>query len=774
MGAHRGHAIPRDGDYVALAIHQAARIAGAASGSQILLSESVGRAVSERGGHDIRSIGRWRVRDFDEPEELFVVQGAEVQLRSDEPRLIPAVGHNIVRPRDRFVAREQDQSALLGALHSGHLVTVVGPPGVGKTRLVIETVVRDVARWPDGIWHAALGQVERAQDVEAVLVSSIAPPGAGPLDDWSDVRASLSQATALVVLDNCEHVVEAVAPLVSDLLSSCRNVGVVATSREPLSSSSPIQLDEKVLRLAPLAVGRPPDPGAGVPARSPAAQLFVERAGLVDWSPDERDEADIDKLCRALDGLPLAIELAASWAEVLSPAELCEAFADPEQWAGLQSRTPHGSRPSLSDAIEWSRDRLDPTARRTLSAVSVFSGTFSLEAAANVAARGSLDQSRTRLELFDLVTKSLVVKDRVDGASRYRLLNPMREHIVRRSSVDELRQAQRCAADYYQATLGPSECFDRRWSATMSTELENVVALVAADAVSAEVRLTLAWSIGSYRDLTDRFGSGIAEITRSLSAIDAPLPARAALMTLAADLAIRIGDFVLAQRHLSDAEKLAASVGLPDWDDAALYRTRAALALWRGDPARCGEIAAQGLAARLSERGRARLHDVRGIALMHLGDPRSAAADFTAELAMWEELQYEIKACTTHGNLAEAKLQLGDFEGAARHQLHCLELAREFGQAVWIAHSATMAAQLAARREDWPQALILQRAADAEYERIGLRLFVSDESAHAELMEKASANRSTNGDAGRSDGATVDSQSLIEVTIEQLRQLSGG
>lgn len=764
MGAHRGHAIPRSGDYVALAVHRAARIASAASGGQILLSADVAQRCGDLGGPTLTSIGDWRVRDFDEPVELFLVLDSEIGLSSALPRLVPASGHNIVLPNNRFLGRESEIEVLRDAVGAGRLVTVVGPGGVGKTRLVQELGVGLCEGWPDGVWFVPLERVVDGHGVSTAVLSAIGNAGSDG-EGWQGALKKLRSMRALIVLDNCEHVADAAAEVIADLLVGSDTLGVVATSRHNLVGTRPLGIDEATLRLEPLGTSSLGD-------ASVARQLFVARAGLLGWEPSAAECAAIDRLCTQVDGLPLAIEIVAAWIEAMSADELCDEFADPERRRMIESGAHRTDDRSVSSVIESSLGRLDPPLREVLSAVSILPSSFSIEVARNTV--GDVDGGlHTKLSLFELVTRSLVVSDRSEGSARYRLLQTIRQHLLEQLSPDQRSDFERRASSYYCSTLGPAQSADRRWVAEMGIELENVSALRTARGAKLEHRFDLAWSLGNYRDGTGRFSTGIDELTRFLAGEPEAPPERAAINTLLANLALRVGDIGRAATYLVEAEQLAARVGMPSWDDASIFVMRAALALWRGDIDGCGRIASEGLNSDLSVRGRARIHDVRGIALMQAGDVASASTEFAIEVDLWRELGVDTKLCTALGNLAEAHLQLDELALAAENQRECLRLARELGQDVWIAHSMTMAAQLSARSSQWSRSLALQDAADEEYERIGLRMFASDEAAREELRQKAAVRT----EAGAANGGTpppdkrTDRAAFVELASDVLDEL---
>ena len=334
MGLHAGYARPVDDDYRALAVHQAARVVDAANGGQILATtEVVELGVDALPGLVLTPLGRYRVNDFDEPIELYRVSAADVEGDSRPPRVRPADSHNLVRPITSMVNRVAEQAELAEMVRPGTVLTILGPGGAGKTRLSIEVGLAVVERWPDGVWFADLASLSAGEVVPMTLALAVNAPSTRGNDALSDVVAHLADRTMLLVVDNCEHLVDPVCRIVSELLERCPRLGVLATSRVPLGL-----IGEQLYRLAPLRAND---------VDSDAVQLFVERSGL----GDDVDLDDVVRLCRAIDGLPLAIELAATRSHLLSPAEMTERIASVSPSSPLA--IPPCPNASAASTVSW-------------------------------------------------------------------------------------------------------------------------------------------------------------------------------------------------------------------------------------------------------------------------------------------------------------------------------------------------------------------------------------------------------------------------------------
>ena len=481
-----------------------------------------------------------------------------------------------------------------------------------------------VPDWPDGVWFVDLTSVVSADDAPSAVALAVGASIAPREDVWREVLTHLENRDALVVLDNCEHVAEGVASLVRDLLVHCPGVGVLATSRTPLGL-----VEEHVDRLGPLAVETEHDPGV---------QLFLLRAA---GDADRFRRDDVVALCRELDGLPLAIELAAARTTAISPAEILARLRSAAPV--LRSRDP--GRPerqrSLGRSLDWSYGLLDRPARRVYRRLSVFASSFDLAAAEQVCAGGGDGGEVAAPDVAELVwalvDASLVESDAAAGATRYRMLSVVRTHARSLAGGEEASAAMRRLAQLELDRIGPDHPTDLAWRSAMSVELDNVRPIVVTlgasqDAEELAIAQTLVWSIGRYHDCTDAFRAGIREVRRWTDSLTVPTPERAALLTLLAELHLRLGETAVAAEVLDEAAALAVDVGLPAWDETGLDRQLGEVALRRGEFDRAIAIAREGLGRARTPRGRARLLNLLGITFGETGDNAAAAEVIREEI----------------------------------------------------------------------------------------------------------------------------------------------
>ncbi len=384
MGMHTGEGrLGSDQEYVGLDVHRAARIAAAGHGGQVLISEATEALVGDKrpDGVSIRDLGPHRLKDFDEPQRILqlVIEGLSSEFPPIRTLEIPT---NLPVRLTSFVGRDGEVAQVAGLLESARLVTLTGPGGTGKTRLAVEAASGVLDRFPDGVFFVDLAPITDPALVPSAVLTAVGPRGgAGPLSELERLQIELRDREILLVLDNFEQVIDA-APAVGAILAAAQRIRVLATSRSPLRLEG-----EREIPVAPLDL-----PGAAAPLpprdlyRFEAVALFAERATAVDpgFAIDEDNAAVIVEICRRLDGLPLAIELAASRLRVLSPAAMLERL---DRGLPLLSGGPRdrpGRQRTLRDAIDWSYRLLPPAVASLFQLLCVFAGGFTIPAAESI------------------------------------------------------------------------------------------------------------------------------------------------------------------------------------------------------------------------------------------------------------------------------------------------------------------------------------------------------------------------------------------------------
>lgn len=722
-GMHRGTAYPQAGEYVSLAVHRAARIAAGAHGRQTLLSPAAAAAAMRSGSVEIESLGKFRVRDFKGATEVFAAFRSPGQV-GPTPNLVPDAGHNLPATVGKLIGRDSELEALTRLVAPGRVATVVGPGGVGKTRLAVEAGRAIVDVWHDGVVFIDLSAVSDGSQLGVVLADEIGCP-LPTSSPWDDAIDFLESRRSVLILDNCEHLFPDSSVLAARIAQQCPGVAVLATSRERLGVTA-----ERTLVLEPL-----PTRGAG-PGEDLAADLFRARLGS---PPDDADDVAIAEVCELVDGLPLAIEIAAAQVGPVPVRDVRDLLrASTSELVSTSPDIPDRHR-SLDAVLNWSYALLSDAEMRVLRRTSVLAGTFTVEAAQVAAASQEVQPDAVRGHLWALASKSLVAVERGGEETRYRLLQTVRDHVSGRGKEQELVTARRNVGMWLLERVGPAARLDVDGFAELGLEIDNLRSLIHQPAgLDVSDRQRLAWSVGRHYDVTDRFRLGAAEMTAYVKELAAETPDRVALLTLEADLRMRFGDAEAARALVEEASLLAERVGLSEWDDGGLDRARGALALWDGDFERARQIALGGLSGDASQRGRARLFDLLGVAEGQLGNFEAAAAALQQELVLWEQLGLDSYAATTLGNMAEAYLGLDRYVDAASCQLRCLDLAAQLDQPVLVAFSLILAAHVAAKDERWIDAVSLQGAADAALADAEYALYAADLEARDELIQQAS------------------------------------
>jgi predicted ATPase/class 3 adenylate cyclase len=408
MGIHTGEVERVGDDFRGRPVNRAARIMGVARGGQILVSDvTAGLVRAGSGGTavELAAAGVRRLRDLDEPEQLWQVvhpdlDGGPAPADGEaEPASFPS-------PRSALVGRAADLDRVRAALERGRIVTLTGVGGVGKTRLAIAAAAELGHGYPQ-VWFVPLASVTDPDDVGGAVAVAVGTGSAA--DPVGAAVAALAVAPALLVLDNCEHVVDRAADVVDRLAASCPRLAVVVTSREALGIDG-----EEVLRVRPL------DPVTD------AVELFHQRASAAgaDLSDVPRDA--IEALCVQLDGLPLAIELAAARAATLGVGAIAGALDDRRSLLRLGRRRADDRHGTIRTTIEWSYRLLEPDEQRLFRWLAAFANGFELDAATHVAAALGIDADDAAAHLASLVHKSMVTVESRVGGARHRMLETVR------------------------------------------------------------------------------------------------------------------------------------------------------------------------------------------------------------------------------------------------------------------------------------------------------------------------------------------------------------
>ena len=482
MGLHTGEARLRGGDHVDhTPINRCAQLRAAGHGGQVLLTKATSDLVAGRlgGGFGLKRLGEFRLPDLAEPELIFQLIHAD--LRVDFPPI-----HTVAEPTGNlplqvspFIgrARELDQTA--AAMGEARVVTLTGAGGVGKTRLALQAAGQMSPRFGDGAWLCELAPVRDPAVVDGAVaaVFAVSPPAG--LSTSEALVEFLRSKQLLLVLDNCEHLLEGAAVLADVLQRSCERLVILATSREGLGIEG-----ERLVPVPPLAV---PGTDADLMAitQAEAVQLLAERAAAVkpDFAVTPENAAPVAATVRRLDGIALAIELAAARLAAMTPAELARRLERSFGVLGTGRRGTLAHHQTLRATVDWSYQLLAESEQRLLARLAVFAGGCTLEAAETVCSGEGIDPETVFELLANLVARSLVVTEEHGPETRYRLLETIREYGEERlTETGETDRWRARHADYYVGVLSRirEPAHDRReevfWAVRLGAEQDNLLA----------------------------------------------------------------------------------------------------------------------------------------------------------------------------------------------------------------------------------------------------------------------------------------------------------
>ena len=482
MGLHTGEARVHGSDQVDHApINRCARVKAAGHGGQVLVTKTTRDLAGGRlgGGFGLKRLGEFRLRDLAEPELIYQLTHAD--LPADFPPLVTIAERtgNLPPQVSSFIGRERELEQTAGALGRARVVTLTGPGGVGKTRLAVQAARQVMQRFGDGAWLCELAPVRDpagVDDAVAAVFSVTATAGQGSREALVEF---LRGKELLLVLDNCEHLLEGAAALAGVLQRSCERLVILATSREGLGIEG-----EQLLPVPPLEV---PEADANLEAinQAEAVRLFADRAAAVKpgFQVTAQNAAAVGAVVRRLDGIALAVELAAARVPAMTVAELARRLERSFAVLGTGPRGAVERHQTLRAAIDWSYGLLAGPEQRLLARLAVFAGGATLQAAEGVCGGDGIDPDTVLELLAALVARSLVVAEEHGPQSRYRLLEPIRQYGEERlAAAGETEQWRARHAAYYTGLLtqvrdhadDPGE--EVFWAVRLSAEQDNLLA----------------------------------------------------------------------------------------------------------------------------------------------------------------------------------------------------------------------------------------------------------------------------------------------------------
>jgi predicted ATPase/class 3 adenylate cyclase len=718
---HTGTADERDGDYFGPAVNRVARLLAIGHGGQVLVSGVTSDLVQGAlpSQTTLRDLGEHRLRDLSRPEYVYQLLAPELAAEFPPLRSLDVLPNNLPLQLTSFIGRETEIAEITALIAEHRLVTIVGSGGVGKTRTSLQVAANLLDGSGDGVWFIELAPLGSADYIPSTVAQALGLTLPLEGDRIENLARALHRKHALLVFDNCEHLVEPAARVIAAILSGCPKVKILASSRQGLGVRG-----EETYRMPSLDVPREGEAGVdGMQTiRSAAIALFVERARSADkkFTLTDENAPVIADICRRLDGIPLAIELAASRVKMFSAKQVLERLDERFRMLTGGSRDVLPRQQTLRALIDWSHDLLDNRERLLFRRLGIFVNGFTYEGAVAVGSGEDLDE----FELFDalgsLVDKSLVLAEPQADAVRYRLLESTRAYASEKlaeageldfAAASHLGYLRDRFADLWRQTVRTARPTDL--STALTTELEDIrFALDGAFARSAIIEggtllasLSALWTnLGLDTEAVRRWEQYIAALPGDQKLLLASLSSSFAFLlnesgqspralvvategvaharlsgdaaTLSSSLS-RLGEVLLKLRRADDAEAaLAEAEAIPEAPAAVrlnLLGSRANLSSLRGDARAAARVHEQ---LRKDARSRG---DVRGeiVAALNLAELENAAGQTQRAIAIVYEVLPALRSGKAKITLASTLANLAGYLAAIDNFTDALSAGRE-------------------------------------------------------------------------------------------------
>jgi predicted ATPase/class 3 adenylate cyclase len=741
MALHTAIADLHNSDYVGAGLNRLGRLLAVGHGGQILLSGGIHPLVRDAlpAGAGLRDLGEHRLRDLAQPERIYQLLHPDLPADFPPLRSLDTYHHNLPLQVTSFVGRAREMGAVADLLGTTRLLTLTGTGGAGKTRLALQVAVEQIERHPDGVWLVELAALDDPDRVPQAVALALGVREAIGQPLLTTVLAYLTTRRLLLILDNCEHLLDACAQLVDAVIHAGAGVTVLATSREPLGIAG--EVSWRVPSLPVPSRDRSISSGEAALAalrQHDAVQLFIDRAVAVqpDFALTSQNALAMAHLCARLDGIPLALELAAARVRGLAVEQIAARLDQRFRLLTGGSRTALPRQQTLAATVDWSYQLLADAERTLFHRLAVFTGRFTLEAAEAVCAGDDLPLDEVLDGLLRLVDKSLVLAEAGhDGRTWYRLLETLRQYGRERLvACGQAEATQARHATYYLALAEEAahECFGPRlkeWLARLEAELGNLRMALrwAVETGAGEQGLRLCGQLfifWHYRGYPADGRAWLAEVV-ALPAASACVAGRGWALVAAAWLAHQMGDLTTARTWSEEAVALHRAAG----DRAGLSL---ALAVRGRAESADGEVEAARMTLEEAVTVARASDDARPLpfALYFLSNVVYYQGEYARSRALNEECLVISRAMGQQGMAASNLMWLGhlavaqgDLAAARALYQESLTLRLELGIKYGIATTMAGFANLAAARGEPVRALRLAGAADRLCEEDGVPVF---------------------------------------------------
>jgi len=721
MGIHTGEAELGDDDYFGQTLNRTARIMSAGNGGQILLSEVSAQLVHEQLSEDLSllDMGEHHLKGLFLPERIYQLNVPSLQKEFPPLRSIPVILNNLPPQLTSFIGRERELAEAKKKIASAKLLSLIGPGGTGKTRLALQIARGQISSFKDGVWLIELAPISDPAFIIPAIASIFELREIQNIPLIDILLDYLRAKEMLLVLDNCEHLIEESAQIADQFLHTCPNLKIIASSREALG------IDGETVFSVPSLKG------------DEATRLFIERATKAEprFKVTDEDAALITQICSRLDGIPLAIELAAARIKLFTPEQIAERLDDRFNLLTGGSRTALPRQQTLHALIDWSYQTLNELEQRTLRRLAVFSGGWTFEAAESV-----VGEHEAMDGLLGLVNKSMVNVEEQEGASRYRFLETIRqfamEKLLESGEAEETRDRQ---LDYFMeygegANIGLFSAEVKTYLDVFDTEHDNLrSALEWASARHPEKALRLVDHIGSYWSVRDHNSEAISWCqvvlgkTKSVTGLEMD---RARVYIVLGWCSITTGEHRLGRTAAEQALVLGKSVN----DESTIARAYGILALacvFTGDFYTAQHAVVEGEAFARARGLKSELAFILAsraqLAFISSRDVAKAKEYMNEAARLSQEMGYQWAYSFSTFGLARIAAELGDLETARKRFMESEEVARRMGNKRIVYSSRSEYAHVLRQHGKFEEALKIYLDLLPKWKQLGHRSAVAHE-----------------------------------------------
>lgn len=755
VALHSGEADLREGDYYGSPVNRCARLRNVAHGGQILLSDTTYYLVRDElpSGVSLRDLGEYKLKGLERPEHVF--QAIVTGLPAEFPPLNTPdhIRNNLPFALTRFIGREREIDELEHLLWQSRLLTVAGPGGAGKTRLAIQVAQNVQGSFPDGMWFIDLAPLSNTSLLSQHVMNVLGMQEEAGYTPEQTLMCTLRNKTLLLIFDNCEHLLPEVAQLAETMLSSAPGLRILATSRENLGSPG-----ELTWRIPPLSS---PDSMEAVTVEKllqyESVKLFQDRAGTVkpDFTIKLENAGAIAQICARLDGIPLAIELAAARVRVLTVNEILRRLDDRFRLL-VGSRTALPRQQTLRALVDWSYDLLKEKERLLLRRLSVFSGGWTLEAAEQVCSGGDIDDREVLDLITSLIDKSFINVETQNGHVRYRFLETIQkfsqERLLESNETVEFVQRHtryflKAAENAYGKMWGPEQAVWLVWLDEEYDNLRKALSWLSQVADDEAMMLQMAGCLWRYWEIRGYFSEGRSWLEHALEKnVHAREYWRANGLGGAGHLARQQGDYGVAKALHEQSLAIFRAIGCK-LGAARQLNALGEIAHFQGDYGLAVELHQESLALRYEigdkegiavslrqlgviarDRGQYKyakelleeslklerelgdrllvalsLNDL-GLIAFCLCDYGNAVTLFEQAMSIQRELNDRLGISNSLQNLGNVAKVQGDFKQAGLLYQECLALKKELGDKRGISQVTATLAEVAFRQGKYPLA----------------------------------------------------------------------